>query len=330
MKTNTIIKSLAAAAVVIVTSAFAAQAQVVGIVTDQPGSLGYNAGQAIAKVANQQAGIIARTQPLAGTRAYVPLVNNGEFDFGFCNAMEAAYAYSGTNNFDGRPNPDIRLVGVMFPLRTGLMTISDSGIKTIEDVYEQRADLRVSSEYTASTIIRDIVAGGLANGGMSYDDLKNVPVSNFVKGMEALGDGLVDITLISLNAAAGKKVNAQLQSRGGIRYVSLDISPEGQDRLREHLPAATVIAMDANKNIPGLQEAANIIEFPWVMIASSHTPDDVVYKMVKAIAEHNAELTETFGAFRGARIPEMAPSSSVPYHPGALKYYAEAGIKVGE
>ena len=308
----------------------AANAQVVTIATDQQGSLGYNTGQAVAKIANQEAGLTTRTQPLSGTAAYLPLINNGELDFGFCNAVEAEYALTGTGNFEGKENINLRMVGVMFPLRTGLMAATDSGLKTVADVRAQSKNLKIAAEYPASSIIKYYIMGALANGGMTYDDFRQVPVSNFVKGMQALGDGLVDITLISLNSAAGKKVNAQLASRGGIQYISLDNSETGQQLFKDFLPAANIIHMNANPNIPGLIEAANIIEIPWVMVTNKDTPDDVVFQMTKAIAENNAKLAESFGAFRNASVDKMAPASEVPYHPGAIKYYDEAGIKVGD
>ena len=307
-----------------------ALAQAVGIATDQPGSLGHNTGQAVAKVLNLKAHIAARPQPMAGTAAYIPLINRGEVEFGFCNAVEAQYAFSGTGNFDGKAHPDLRMIGVMFPLRTGLMATADSGLATIADVKARSKDLRIASDYTASSIIAYYIAGGLANGGMTYDDFKKVPVSNFVQGMQALGDNLVDVTLISLNSAAGKKVNAQLQSRGGIQYISLDDSPEGQTRFKNFLPAASIIAMKANDNIPGLAKPANIIQIPWVMLTHKDAPEDLVYRVTKTIAENNDALKEAFGAFRLGKAADMAPAHVMPYHPGALKYYEEAGIKVGD
>ena len=308
----------------------ASAAQVVGVATDQQGSLGYNTGQAVAKVAVTVAGVQARVQPMAGTAAYLPLVNNGEMDFGFCNAVEAEYAHLGTGNFEGTPNPNLRMVGVMFPLRTGLMVAADSGIRTIADLKARAADLRIASEYTASTIIKHYIMGALANGGMTYDDFKQVPVSNFVKGMAALPDGLVDVTLISLNSAGAKEADAALRSRGGIRYVSLDASPEGQQRFRDFLSAASIVSLPANANIPGLEEGASIIEIPWVMVTNADVSDDLVYTLTKAVAENNAALVESLGAFRGWKKDAMAPVSKVPYHPGALRYYAEAGISVGQ
>lgn len=328
MKTS--IKLLTAA---LIGSAFmsgAAMAQVVGIASGQPGSLGHNTGQAVAKIANQEAGIIARTQPHAGTAAYIPLINNGEIEFGFANSVESEYALTGTGNFEGRANPNLRMVGVMFPLRTGLMVAADTGIKTIADLKAKASGLRISSEYTASTIIPYYIMGALANGGMSYDDFKKVPVSNFVKGIFALGDDLVDVTLISLNSGAGKKVNAQLQGRGGLKYVSLDTSPEAEARFKKLMPTGNIITIKANENISGMSEAANLVEIPWVMLTNKDVSDELVYKMTKAIAENKEKLGASFGAFKRANLAKMAPATAVEYHPGALKYFAEHDIAVGK
>lgn len=179
-----------------------AHAQVITIASGSNGSLGFNTGQAVAKIANQQANIAARTQPLTG---YLPLINNGEIDFGFSNAVEAEFALKGTGNYKGHVNPNLRIVGTMFPLVTGLAVPADTGIKTITDLKAKASSLRIASEYTASTIIPYYIEGALANGNLTYDDFNKVPVSNFVKGMQALGDGLVDVALISLNAGAGKR-----------------------------------------------------------------------------------------------------------------------------
>ena len=64
--------------------ATAASAQVVTVASGAQGTLAYNTGQAVAKVAND-AGITARTQPLVG---YLPLVNSGEVDFGFASGVD--------------------------------------------------------------------------------------------------------------------------------------------------------------------------------------------------------------------------------------------------
>ncbi|WP_300532200.1 TAXI family TRAP transporter solute-binding subunit [uncultured Mameliella sp.] len=304
----------------------AATAQVVTVASGAQGSLAYNTGQAVAKVANE-AGIIARTQPLVG---YLPLINSGEVDFGFSNGVEAEYAYTGTGNYD-RAHPNMRLVGTMFPLTTSIMAPCDLGLTSVAELKDKAGDLRIASEYTSSTIIPFYIAGGLANAGLSYDDFQKVPVASFVAGINALGDELVDVALVSLNSGAGQQAAVKLQDRGGLCYISLDNSEAGQAAFKEFLPTGNIVSLPQNDKINGLQDyGANLMAIPWVLLTNGDVDDDLVYEMTKAVVEGKEALKASFGAFARADAATMAPASEVPYHPGALKYFEEAGIAVGQ
>ena len=304
----------------------AATAQVVTVASGAQGSLAYNTGQAVAKVANE-AGIIARTQPLVG---YLPLINSGEVDFGFSNGVEAEYAFTGTGNYD-RAHPNMRLVGTMFPLTTSIMAPCDLGLTSVAELKDKAGDLRIASEYTSSTIIPFYIAGGLANAGLSYDDFQKVPVASFVAGINALGDELVDVALVSLNSGAGQQAAVKLQDRGGLCYISLDNSEAGQAAFKEFLPTGNIVSLPQNDKINGLQDyGANLMAIPWVLLTNGDVDDDLVYEMTKAVVEGKEALKASFGAFARADAATMAPASEVPYHPGALKYFEEAGIAVGQ
>lgn len=304
----------------------AASAQVVTIATGAQGSLAYNSGQAVAIVANE-AGITARTQPLVG---YLPLIDSGEVQFGFSNGVEAEYAFTGTGNYD-RAAPNIRLVGTMFPLTTGLMAPCDLGLTSVAELAERAGDLRIASEYTSSTIIPFYIRGGLANAGIAYEDFQQVPVASFVAGIEALGDGLVDVALVSLNAGAGQQAAVQLQDRGGLCYISLDNSEAGVAAFTDYMPAVVIAALPQNENLNGLQNYdANLMRIPWMMLVHEGADEDLVYTMTRAIAENQETLAESFGAFRNANLQTMAPRNQMPYHPGAARYYEEAGIPVNQ
>jgi TRAP transporter TAXI family solute receptor len=323
---NDFTKILAVGMVTSALTASAAMAQVVTMATGAQGSLAYNSGQAVAKVAND-AGITVRTQPLVG---YLPLLDSGEIDFGFSNGVEAEYALGGTGNYD-RAHPNIRLVGTMFPLVTSIMAPCDLGLASVADLKGRAGELRIASEYTSSTIIPYYIGGALANAGLSYDDFQQVPVASFVAGIEALGDGLVDIALVSLNAGAGQQAAVKLQGRGGLCYISLDDSAEGVAAFKEYLPAGSIVARAQNENVNGLQaHGANLISIPWMMLTHANADEELVYQITKAVAENNEALKASFPAFGNASLEEMAPANAVDYHPGALRYFEEAGIKAGE
>ena len=317
--------TMAGAAFATALFAGAVQAQVISMATGAQGSLAYNSGQAVAVVANEN-GLTVRTQPLVG---YMPLLNSGEVDFGYVNGAEAAFAFTGTGNFD-REHPNVRLVGVMFPLTTGIMAPCDLGLETVADM-EGRSDLRIASEYTSSTIIPYYIEGILASGGMSPDDFAQVPVSSFVDGINALGDGLVDVALVSLNAGAGQQAAVQLQDRGGLCYISMNDSDEGFAAAVDVLPSGTIRSLPQNENINGLQDwGANLVAVPWMLLANADVDEEVVYSLTSVIHQNKEALAASFGAFNNADFANMAPANAMPYHAGALRYYQEAGVPTPE
>jgi TRAP transporter TAXI family solute receptor len=76
----------------------------------------------------------------------------------------------------------------------------------------------------------------------------------------------------------------------------------------------------------GIDEDVVTIQAPTILIAHSKTPADVVYKITKAIVEGREDFTRVTAAMKGVTAKDMAQNHGQPLHPGAEKYYREAGI----
>src|SRR5687768_6696326 len=113
-----------------------AQAQTVGIATSNPGSIFHNIGTAVAKAANE-AGINATIQPATSPNQYIPLVNQNAVEFGIGNLEEFNYALTGEGWFAGNENPNIRIVGLIMPIREAIFVRADSDIDEIADLKGQ-------------------------------------------------------------------------------------------------------------------------------------------------------------------------------------------------
>lgn len=303
-----------------------AAAQVVAVATNPQGSLGYATGIAVAKVVTEKSDVTVRAQPMGGSTTYIPMVNRGEIAFGFSNDPEIAYAFQGRGTFEGKANESLRLIGAMFPLRTGVAVANASGLKSVKDLQNYKGK-RITSEYTSLSIIEDFITGVLATAGLSYDDFTRVPVSDFSKGIEALGEGRVDISWVSLGSGAGRKVDTQLRSGGGIRYLDMDPSPEALAVLRKWMPGGRVVE-ESNTKMPGIHEPTHIVEFPYTMFTYADMDSEVVYKVTKTLAQNFEALGASMGAFKRQDPKKMAESAVAPYHPGAVKAYNELGIPV--
>jgi len=133
--------------------ASAASAQPVGIGTSPQGTLTYALGAAFARALSESAGIQARVQPGSGTGVIIPLVDSGEIDLGFVNALEITEAFRGVGSFEGRPQKNLRMLGVLFPIRVGLFVRNDSAIRTLADIRGKS----VVYGYTSTPILKTVV-----------------------------------------------------------------------------------------------------------------------------------------------------------------------------
>jgi len=131
------LKSLAFAAAIAVTTASGAMAQTIGLATTQGGATEQIA-TAIAKTVSQATDLQVRPQMLANTSQYIPLVNDGRVEFGIANYPQTFYALKGEGMSEGQPAPNLKLVASLIPFNAGMMVPSSLGIKTLDGLKGKR------------------------------------------------------------------------------------------------------------------------------------------------------------------------------------------------
>lgn len=307
--------SLVAAATLM---AWPASAQTYGIGTGKQGFWTYSAGAAIAKVATDN-GLNLRIQPYGGTSAYVPAVNAKEIEFGLANELETNYAITGRVIYEGKPQPEVRVVAILSPLYSVLYVRKDSPIKTIPDLKGKR----VPSDFVSQRVLDVLVQGTLANGGLSYADVQKVPVPNVVGGANEFAEGKADTFMFALGAGAVAETDAKV---GGVRVLPIDPSKEAMDRMRKFIPVAYATKLEPRKGLVGILEPTMVYAYDYVLLTNSKVPDDVVYRLTKALHANKEALAASFPALRDFDPKRMAKDTApVQFHPGAIKFYQEVG-----
>ena len=76
----------------------------------------------------------------------------------------------------------------------------------------------------------------------------------------------------------------------------------------------------------GIDEDVQTFQSPTILIAHAKTPPDVVYKITKAVVEGREDFGRVTAAMKGVTAKDMAQAFGQPVHPGAEKYYREAGL----
>lgn len=316
--------NILATAAAVAAFAGTASAQTTSIGTNQQGSLFYSIGTAVSKVMVEKTKAQYRVAPYSGSSTYIPLINQGKLAFGLSNGGEATFAYTGTEIFDGKANENLRLVGVMINTASGFAVPVDSPAKTISDL----KGLKISSEYTSGRIFHYYSKAILSTAGLAHKDFKLVPTPNFVKAIDNMAQNRVDAAIVPFNAGVGKKAMATMKD--GWRYVTIESSGD-KANVAGILPSARLVSKKPGKGATGVAaDPTTMIELDFFMIAGAHVPEDVVYNLVKTLHGNKTALGDAFGAFKRFKPENMAYPNPVPYHPGAVKFYKEAGIWQGK
>jgi TRAP transporter TAXI family solute receptor len=305
---------------------YAAQAQQlpksVGVGSNPPGSLFYSLASGLAKVISEASPMQAQVQPYAGTSTFVPLLDSGELDFGVVNAVDMGMVYQGQRLKIGGRNPfphvaSSRLIMRGSPLRSSLIVRKDSPIKNIGDVKGKR----VTGEYPAQLAVWYNVFGSLSNGGLTWNDVKVVPVPAVNEGVDALVQGRADVTTHAIGTAKVKEADAAV----GIRYISLDCSKQGEARIKKAVPGYYLSVVKAGSST-GIVEDTCAYTYDIYLVGHKALPDAVVRNVLQAIWVNIEKLPQFHPGF-GEWTKSRAVDSEVtlPYHPAAARYYKESG-----
>ena len=320
-------KKLSVLLILAVVFAFAGMsyAETYSIGTNPQGSLMYSSGMAISKVMVQKTGTQYRVAPYGGSSTYIPLINKGELAFGCANGGESAFAYNGTEIYAGKVNKNVRMIAAYYKNYGGFAVKKDSEYKTILDLKGKR----IPSDYTSGRIFHYLTEAILATAGLTHEDFKEVPVPNFVAGINAFIQGRVDAAYIPMNSGIGKKAMASIP--GGWRFVTFDGSAAAQPKVAAVLPSSrTEDLSPAKKRREGVvADPTTMLVVDFYVVGGAHVPDEVVYNLVKTMHANKPDLAKSFGLFNSFNPAGMGSKHPNPYHPGAIKFYKEKGIWKG-
>lgn len=290
------------------------------------GSLFYSVASGLAKVISGAGPMQAVVQPYTGSSTFLPLLDSGELDFGIVNAVDMGMAYQGPKLKVGGRNPlphspSTRLIMRGSPLLTSLVSRKDGPIKTVADVKGKR----VTGEYPAHLAVWFSVFGSLASGGLTWDDVKVVPVPAVNDGIDALVQGRADVSNHTVDSAKIKEADAAV----GVRFVSLDCSAQGQARIKKAVPGyyATMLKGGHSTGIVG---DTCVQAYDMYLVGHKGLANDHVLAALRGVWENIDKLAPLHPALKEwTRERAVTPDATMPYHPAAVQFYKEKNVWSG-
>jgi uncharacterized protein len=298
-----------------------ASAQTVGIGSTKAGAVAQITATISKAVSEHAGGLQMRKQTMGGTQQYIPVVNAGELAFGISNLAQYWMAISGTGLSAPNKYDNLRLVTTMMKFTVSFVVPNSSGIKTVADLRGKR----LAAGFKAAPLFVNITAGGLATAGLTYNDVKKIPAVGLVQHWRMLMQGKLDGVI----AAAGSGFVKQMQAKipGGIRHISFPNTPEALAAMHKYFPKTYWSVVKPRKGLTGVIKPTNFITYDYMLWTHKGLSNEIAYKVAKVMHKQTAQLKgggPLWKSYRGDA--RLAKDQGMAYHPGAVKYYKEAGL----
>ena len=241
-------------------------------------------------------------------------LHNGEADLAIMQNDVLGYAVTGTETMaeDGAM-PELRAIASMYPEAVQLVALATSGISKVEDLKGKKVcvgDQGSGSETNAKQV--------LTAYGLTYDDI-DVQYLSFSEASTAMQNGTVDAAFAT--SALPNTAIVELSKMKDIVVVPIDGA--GADALIAQYPfyAKTTIGAD----VYGVNEAGTVAMLA-TLVCTEGLDENVVYQIAKNLYEQKDALIAGHARGNDLDVNNAKAGVTVDFHPGALKYFAEAGV----
>jgi len=298
-----------------------ALAQNISIGTGGTGGVYYPMGGGIAAVLSKYVpGMQATAEVTGGSVDNLKLIATGKPYVGFSMTDAAQDAYKGEDKFKGTKVP-LRTLMVLYPNRMHVVTVEGTGITKFADLKGKRVSTGSPGSATEVMAFRLIEAAGLDKD----KDLKR----------ERLG------VAESVNAMKDRKIDAFFWVGGLPTAAVTDLAntPGTKIKMIDHadlvavmnakwgdLYVQDVIPKDTYKGMDADNRQATVMN---ILVANENMDEKTAYTIVKTIFDKRDDIVAVHKEAANFKLEnQKASATPVPFHPGALKYFAEKGVKV--
>src|SRR5215218_7303273 len=297
-----------------------AQQKAISIATGGTGGVYYPLGGGLANLLSKaMPGVQATAEVTGGSVDNLKLINTGQSEIAFSMADAALDALKGEDKFRGSKVP-VRTLMVLYPNRMHVVSIEGTGIEKMSDLKGKRVSTGSPGSATEVMAFRVIEAAGLDKD----KDIKRERLS----------------VAESVNAIKDRKIDAFFWV-GGIptaAVTDLAATPGVTMKLIDH--ADLVDKMNAKYGklysagaipagaYPGTKVENKIVDVWNILVTGDRMSDEVAYNIVKTVIEKKAELVAVHKEAEAFSLEnQVQERSPIPFHPGALKYFQEKGVK---
>ena len=286
-------------------------------------------GTAISKVVGGHTDMRVIVKALAGSSAWMPLMDSKEVDMGVVAGNELYDAYYGVGAYkETRKGKGFNVCLLQMGMKqySNFVVRDDSPIKTMADVRGKK----VLWGIPAIPNVQDIVKGTLELWGLSEKDYVKVNFNDIFEAVRALGEGVIDLAWIIPETPVVREVNSTTPLRFLDYWHTLD-DPKTLEKI-QMISRGNRLELRKAGSAPGIRKDTIMSVSQIVLAVRKDLNDQAVYLVAKALWENSKELAPVLPALRTWSPENMVNThiGGVPYHPGGIKFYKEVGAWTAE
>ncbi len=281
----------------------------------------YPAGGAVCLLVNRERknhGFRCSVESTGGSVINLNKINSGDLDMGIAQSDWQFHAFNGTSRFkDQGPMKNLRSVFSIHPEPFTVVARAASGIGVFEDLRGKRVNIGNPGSGQRGTM--EVL---MKAQGWTKDDFQAVSELRSRDQSSALCAGQIDAMVFTV----GHPSQSIKEATTSCDSVIVDVSGPVIDKLVQdnEYYRTTVIPAGMYRGNPDDVRTFGVVA---TFVASAATPADAVYTVVKAVFENFEAFKTLHPAFKTLGKADMIKNGlSAPLHPGAVKYYKEAGL----
>lgn len=281
----------------------------------------YAYGSGLASVLSRAMGQPVTAEVTGGGIDNLRQLNRGKVDLTMVTSSVLAEAFNGRGRFavDGAM-PSLRTLMVLYPNRMHTVTLAGNGINSIKDLKGKR--IATGTELGISSIIAPRI---LEAAGLDESDYRRVDLNRF-EAAQALKDGKLDAFFY----ASGDEV-IEFTEVAKILGAKQKVLPTDQYVAAMNKKYGPVYVKDSLRLHANLSSSATVgVVGVWsLLVVKASMSDEVAYNLVKMIFARQPDMIAISALARNvARENQSNANSSGPFHPGAIRYFAERGVNL--
>jgi TRAP transporter TAXI family solute receptor len=293
----------------------------IAIATGGTGGVYYPLGGGMANVLSKYVpGVQATARVTGGSVDNLKLIGTQQSELALVMVDAALDALKGEDKFKGQP-VDVRTLMVLYPNRMHVVSIEGTGVQKMSDLKGKRVSTGSPGSATEVMAFRVIEAAGLdKDKDMRRERLGVAESVNAIKDRKIDAffwvGGLPTAAVTDLGATPNVKIkmidHADVVDKMNTKYGGIYSAGV--------IPAKTYPGQDQDNAISVVQN---------ILVANAKMADQVAYDVVKTFIEKRDELVAVHGEAASIGLDnQLVTSSPIPWHPGALKYFKEKGVKM--